>query len=896
MKIQLDNAKKILIRQVPVKKLLALGQVIWKAVASIVEAFQARVLSDGGTYEVNDTFETTAIDVDLDHLLYPNGYKEGKLYSVLPEDGSLDYTVDRASTATRINKEGLIEVVPTNTPRIDYSTGVPVVLVEEQTTNLEVYSIFSTIGYAGYGGGETTLIENATIAPDGSNTATRLDGGASLGRTSNMSRIITVKKNTNYTYSYYIKDISLSGFYTAIYLKDTATGVADSISIPTTFNTDISKTDWTRITYTFNTDNNDQIYLIQPTRALNTGESIYVWGYQLEEGSKATSLIPTAGSTVTRLADTITNTNYLPQLTDRNTKYIETPTEKKLVINSDGDLVESTKYLSANQGVMAQADIDALAVDRVQYGVNDNIYSELKSAQDNNASLAMIAGKGEAGKLQSILPVPVTPYLGAELITNGTFDTDLSGWVVTGAPVVESGRLKLDQSVESQKLYQAILKVGKTYEISLDYETDGLYRFEGLGIVILDGIGSYSNKLVADSTILNIRNHTSTSYGYFDNVSVRELKDDNGDFTVDRNSTATYVAKDGLIKTASANEPRFDFSDGKPALLVEPQATNLLTYSEDFSQWDKVTLTTLLENNSYKLSAIAGTNFCFIDKAFVKNSGAHTYTAYLKKGSVDKASIMITEGGNHGAQFDLTNGTVIEVTDSARGFEAYIEPSGDWFKCTLKYTGTNTMGTPNRIGIKDGAYRSITLDGSEYIYVKRAQLETGSVATSYIPTAGSTVTRLRDYYYKTGIANLLGSTEGYWFIDTKNDKGVDTQRLTLSKESTGIKDSFVFEGSYSNYSFSYIKDGAKPFGSKIIDVSTRKKICITYKNGLATLAVNGVIEETIVITLPLFNEGVLDRITSGYGGVSYNYVGDIYGMSFGKTFLSDQQLIDLTTI
>ena len=67
-----------------------------------------------------------------------------------------------------------------------------------------------------------------------------------------------------------------------------------------------------------------------------------------------------------------------------------------------------------------------------------------------------------------------------------------------------------------------------------------------------------------------------------------------GDFTVSRNSIATRVNKSGLIETVGVNVPRIDYSDGTPSLLVEPQSTNLLTYSEDFSNasWSKTRFVT----------------------------------------------------------------------------------------------------------------------------------------------------------------------------------------------------------------------------------------------------------------------------------------------------------------
>jgi len=42
------------------------------------------------------------------------------LYSVLPENGDGDFTFARTSTATRVNKDGLIETVVTGKPRLDY--------------------------------------------------------------------------------------------------------------------------------------------------------------------------------------------------------------------------------------------------------------------------------------------------------------------------------------------------------------------------------------------------------------------------------------------------------------------------------------------------------------------------------------------------------------------------------------------------------------------------------------------------------------------------------------------------------------------------------------------------------------------------------------------------------
>jgi hypothetical protein len=51
---------------------------------------------------------------DASLVLIPSGYKNGKVYSVKPTDGTGDLTFTRASSATRVQSDGLIEKVRTN--------------------------------------------------------------------------------------------------------------------------------------------------------------------------------------------------------------------------------------------------------------------------------------------------------------------------------------------------------------------------------------------------------------------------------------------------------------------------------------------------------------------------------------------------------------------------------------------------------------------------------------------------------------------------------------------------------------------------------------------------------------------------------------------------------------
>ena len=77
--------------------------------------------------------------------------------------------------------------------------------------------------------------------------------------------------------------------------------------------------------------------------------------------------------------------------------------------------------------------------------------------------------------------------------------------------------------------------------------------------------------------------------------STLAYNDENGNykplpFATTRSTSATRVNKQGLIEVVEGDRPRIDFSnDANGALLLEPSRSNLVTYSEDFSNayWSK---------------------------------------------------------------------------------------------------------------------------------------------------------------------------------------------------------------------------------------------------------------------------------------------------------------------
>ena len=60
----------------------------------------------------------------LKYLYVPSGYKAGTAYGVLPNVANADLDFVRGSAGTRTNKDGLLESMGNNVPRLDYTDGL----------------------------------------------------------------------------------------------------------------------------------------------------------------------------------------------------------------------------------------------------------------------------------------------------------------------------------------------------------------------------------------------------------------------------------------------------------------------------------------------------------------------------------------------------------------------------------------------------------------------------------------------------------------------------------------------------------------------------------------------------------------------------------------------------
>lgn len=270
--------------------------------------------------------------------LIPSGYKSVKVYSVIPSNGDGDFTFTREGASgqpnsTRVNKDGLIEEVNSNVPRLDYSDGsCPSLLLENQSTNLLPYSEDFTqwTKLIDGTGVNPVVVSNEVISPDG---------------TQNADKITFIRTSTGvYDYTLLKKDYGGSDINAtaSIYLKSDANVNIEITSDDINYKTITVTTDWKRFEVSDATS--DRLtFGLRGSEPSTLNATVYAWGGQLEQGSYATSYIPTNGAIATRLVDQASN-DFSSQPTVANTstvvlKFIPMGFDvdfNKLLIFSDG--------------------------------------------------------------------------------------------------------------------------------------------------------------------------------------------------------------------------------------------------------------------------------------------------------------------------------------------------------------------------------------------------------------------------------------------------------------------------------------------------------------------------------------------------------------------------------
>ena len=244
--------------------------------------------------------------------------KEGSTLAYNDENNNykpLPFNFERDSIATRVNKEGLIEVVGRDVPRIDYKdSSEGVLLLEPSRANAYLHS-----DYLYNFSGDKTF--NHATSPEGVKNATLLTKTSASDQFLNIAWTgTTISASSDYTMSIFVKhngdDVNVKYEYNnsndwggvpwLALFEVRASGVTKSTVGNCTSNVEDFGNGWYRLKV-FVTSG-ASITASSPANLFRvigaSAETILVYGAQMEKGSYASSYIPTSGSSVTRSADT----------------------------------------------------------------------------------------------------------------------------------------------------------------------------------------------------------------------------------------------------------------------------------------------------------------------------------------------------------------------------------------------------------------------------------------------------------------------------------------------------------------------------------------------------------------------------------------------------------------
>jgi hypothetical protein len=425
--------------------------------------------------------------------------------------------------------------------------------------------------------------------------------------------------------------------------------------------------------------------------------------------------------------------------------------------------------------------------------------------------------------------------------------------------------------------------------------------------------------------IVPARFKTGKLYTQIATTSAGVVLASSGDFNVTRATTATRVNANGLIESVASGVPRLDYytsggTAGCPALLVEPAATNFAPNANLMNVFDTptvsggVTFTTgstdflAPDGASGSINKYVGGNASGSSQSTryagtsvaVSASGTYRFSLFVKAGATNPLNFCAIQfalftgaSGTATSYFSLASGTALT---SGASIENY---GNGWYRCiSAPYTIASgdlsgsvyfylAEGNNDITWLASGALNLTT-------YTWGAQMEAGSVATSYIPTTAAAVTRNADVVTLSGaVSGCIGQTEGVLYIECESNIAEDDVFFINRSTANGI-------ALYKNASNAYI--GRVFYSSSSIlftsssNITGMVKIAIAYKSGDSTMYLNGSRVGTLNTTAITFG-AALDSlvINKSAGLISGLKPNRIRAVALYTTRLTDSELAALTT-
>ena len=867
-------------------------------------------------------------------ILTPTAYNNGEALCVKPSDGSGDFDFSRNSAATRVNAQGLVENVQILSSNLVQNGDFSEEGVQEVSNGsfsqegVEQISNGSFDTDSNWTKGTGWSISGGSANCDGTqsvNTVLVQQGGIKgatinfvVGKTYKVNFDIVVTSgwisNIEVASGYDSNAITTSGnhttYITAVSTNDRFTITANPDFIGSIDNVSVREVgqDWNlgtgwsigedAVNFTYSTPSSliqdlnvtsGFIYLIEYEIVSNSGVSLKGGGNSFfNVGSSIPTTVGLHSFYVTAVNSLGIDFRYLSgsgslSITNISVKEVGqnwvldanwSIAEDKAVSDGsvNGFIRTSTNVFENGKTYKVGITVSNMTTGQVTYPYDgagstfittNGDFSQIYTADDTNR--CWIYGRnGFDGSITNISVIEITTdtnlprinyegfsyqdALGSELVVNGDFSNGSTDWVV-GSDWSISGGTANALSANGTYLTQTSLgNAGKNYLITftiLNYVSGSCaVRFENIS-TSFNSNGTYTFY----TTLAGIRNLDfipSNFTGSIDNVSVKE-----------------YLGQEVVPDS------------GCGSWLWEPQSTNLITQSNDLSQWiiqqnATVSSPTFVspsgENNANLIDLSADT-----DARVVLNFGSasteYTFSVYLKKHESD------VNGTFPLAYYNGSNyiKTYVNLTDKWQRFSlTFTNPSGSVFGYGLSRRGTTSDETLTRC------------------YAWGGQQEALSYPTSLIPTEGSTVTRNQDVCTNGGSLASINSTEGVLYAEIAALANDGTTRIiSLSDGTTANRVNLFFDTSNTLRAFI---TGVPSIATAAV-ITDNNKVALKFKSGDISVWLNGTEVATSTSTISL----------SGLSNLSFNQVGS--SPFFGKTkalavwkeALSDEELTELTS-
>ena len=615
--------------------------------------------------------------------------------------GRLDprITFSRTTNATLTNSAGLVANAPMN-----------LLTFSEQFDN------------AAWTKASTSISANSTTAPDGTTTADSLieDNTLNSHRVQQSistatgvvhTAVVYAKKNTRSWLALYASGANVGRYF------DVNNGTTGStlVGAPTTSTITSVGSGWYRceITFTATATTVLQIYLATADGTNTyTGDgtsSLFIWGAQLELGSTATTYNPTTVKNLLGYTENFDNAAW----TKSNTSISATKVDDIYGQPFAQKLVENT---AAGAHLVQQA------------------FSA--GAAPTTATCYMKAAERSIGYLRIFDNIAGAGYATYFDLATGTVLTNASGNTAT------------------------ITSLGNGF-----WRCSVTRQITGISTSHLAQAGCTT----ADNTLSYTGDGTSGIYIFGAQLS-------------DSASVDPYVYQPVAAPSSVAYYgPRFDYDPvtlAPKGLLIEEQRTNLLLQSETFDSASWVKYNTTIGANAAvspdgtvdadTFAENATTAEHYTNQQITKSGSSITYThsAYFKNAAGTRNfGLGITDGtsGGYGAVFS-TAGAVVSASfaiGSTAGWtfvSSSVVPAGNgWYRASLTVTSNTSTRLDGVCYLVNGTTTNYAGNGTSGVYLWGAQLETGSQATSYIPTVASQVTRAADS------ASMIGNNFARWY-------------------------------------------------------------------------------------------------------------------------------------